>query len=169
MKCKNIPHAEIARLDAPGRPAEMQRAWRKAREVLMRDWPAVLVVAAILRERLSLSGADFEGRLAGRLSRRGLIIDRIAAAPKQARQCWKRACPGLSNHCPRAKPQPATDHFPRRMVGQSQSPTLITLVMLCPIRPSLFGQSTGCGFLKAVEFGCKPPLSWDFYQRHRIG
>jgi hypothetical protein len=43
----------------------MQRAWRKAREVLMRDWPAVLVVAAILRERFSLSGADFEAAWRG--------------------------------------------------------------------------------------------------------
>jgi hypothetical protein len=29
--------------------------------------------------------------------------------------------------------------------------------------------TTGCGFLKAVKFGCKPPLSWDFCRRHRIG
>jgi hypothetical protein len=30
-------------------------------------------------------------------------------------------------------------------------------------------RTTGCGFLKAVEFGCKPPLSWDFCRRRRIG
>jgi hypothetical protein len=29
--------------------------------------------------------------------------------------------------------------------------------------------TTGCGFLKAVNFGCKPPLSRDFCRRHRIG
>jgi hypothetical protein len=29
--------------------------------------------------------------------------------------------------------------------------------------------TTGCGFLKAVELGCKPPWSWDFCRRHRIG
>jgi hypothetical protein len=29
--------------------------------------------------------------------------------------------------------------------------------------------STGCGFLKAVEFGGKPPWSRDFCRRHRIG
>ena len=28
---------------------------------------------------------------------------------------------------------------------------------------------TGCGFLKAVEFGRKSPWSWDFCRRHRIG
>ncbi len=29
--------------------------------------------------------------------------------------------------------------------------------------------ATGCGFLKAVEFGCKPPWSWVFCRRQRIG
>ena len=28
---------------------------------------------------------------------------------------------------------------------------------------------SGCGFLKAVEFGCKLPWFWDFCRRHRIG
>jgi hypothetical protein len=31
----------------------------------------------------------------------------------------ERACRVFSNHCPRAKPQPAPDHSPQRMVGQS--------------------------------------------------
>jgi len=30
-------------------------------------------------------------------------------------------------------------------------------------------EPTGCGFLKAVEFGYKRPWSWDFCRRHRIG
>src|SRR5271157_5240620 len=29
--------------------------------------------------------------------------------------------------------------------------------------------ATGCGFLKAVEFGCKPPWSWVLCRRQRIG
>ncbi|MEA2731534.1 MAG: hypothetical protein QOF70_6009, partial [Acetobacteraceae bacterium] len=29
--------------------------------------------------------------------------------------------------------------------------------------------TTGCGFLKAVEFGCRPPWSWAFCCRQRIG
>ena len=29
--------------------------------------------------------------------------------------------------------------------------------------------ATGCGFLKAVKFGCKPPWSWIFCRRQRIG
>jgi len=31
------------------------------------------------------------------------------------------------------------------------------------------GLPTGCGFLKAVKFGCKPPWSWIFCRRQRIG
>jgi hypothetical protein len=34
---------------------------------------------------------------------------------------------------------------------------------------SMIGQSTGCWFLKAVEFDCKPPWSWVFCWRQRIG
>jgi hypothetical protein len=30
-------------------------------------------------------------------------------------------------------------------------------------------EATGCGFLKAVEFGCRPPWSWAFCCRQRIG
>ncbi|MGD0109584.1 MAG: NAD-dependent epimerase/dehydratase family protein [Rhodopila sp.] len=36
------------------------------------------------------------------------------------------------------------------------------------VRPGVI-YITGCGFLKAVKFGCKPPWSWIFCRRQRIG
>jgi transposase len=49
-------------------------------------------------------------------------------------------------------------------------------MQLAVLRRARFGRSsekldhaTGCGFLEAVEFGCRPPWSWDFCRRHRIG
>jgi hypothetical protein len=56
-----------------------------------------------------------------------------AGRPKQARSPGKRARPGLyRNHCLRAKPQPATDHFP---AADSWSIAIVDAAR-SPIRPS---------------------------------
>ena len=59
-------------------------------------------------------------------------------------------------------------HLPIKEIVRTLSVSRATVRKVIRGKATEFG-STGCGFLKAGEFGCKPLRSWDFCWRAEFG